>query len=197
MARMPKTKRKTYSIGDTDLQTWFERDRAHVELRDRETERTLLEFWDEDVGQLIEDGFLDRRDLHGSMYKYAVYLGVIKAPTSTSTPSRHHATRPTKPTKPKKKSPAQLDREIAESLSHAPTKVAGFTRPAGRQPGYQIVSVPILKGPRSIGPSGLDLPRERNESVVFSTRAEAEAYLPSVQRFAADFGRDAVIKEIW
>lgn len=97
----------------------------------------------------------------------------------------------------KKKSPAQLQREIDKVLARAPKKVAGFAMPAARQPGYQIVSVPILKGPRSIGPSGLDSPRERNESVVFATRAEAEAYLPSVKRFAADFGRDAVIKEVW
>jgi len=103
--------------------------------------------------------------------------------------SSHHAT--------KKKSPAQLQREIAEVLARAPKKVAGFARPATRQPGYQIVSVPILKGPRGIGPSGLDSPREHNESAVFSTRAEAEAYLPSVKRFAADFGREAVIKEVW
>ena len=80
---------------------------------------------------------------------------------------------------------------------HATKKVAGFAQPASRQPGYQIVSVPLLKGPRSIGPSGLDSPRERNESVVFATRAEAEAYLPAVKRFAADFGREAVIKEVW
>jgi len=103
-----------------------------------------------------------------------------------------------------KKSPAQLQREIDEALAkpravraHSTKKVAGFARPAGRQPGYQIVSVPILKGPRGIGPGGLDAPRERNESVVFSTRAEAEAYLPSVKRFAADFGREAVIREVW
>lgn len=97
----------------------------------------------------------------------------------------------------KKKSPAQLQREIDETLAQAPKKVAGFARPATRQPGYQIVSVPILKGPHGIGPSGLDSPREHNESVVFSTRAEAEAYLPAVKRFAADFGREAVIKEVW
>src|SRR5512143_439570 len=111
------------------------------------------------------------------------------SPASTCPSERQHAT--------KKKSPAQLQREIDEALARAPKKVAGFARPATRQPGYQIVSVPILKGPRGIGPSGLDSPREHNESVVFSTRAEAEAYLPAVKRFAADFGREAVIKEVW
>jgi hypothetical protein len=100
-------------------------------------------------------------------------------------PSRHHAT---------KKTPTQLQREIDETLT---PKVAGFVRSAGRKPGYQIVSVPIFKGPRGIGPSGLDSPRARNESVVFASRGEAEAYLPSVKRFAADFGRDALIKEVW
>src|SRR5262245_14913307 len=95
MARMPKTTSKTFGLEDTELKTWFERDRAHVDLQDRRTGRTLIEFWDEDVGQLLEDGFLDRRDLHSSLYNYAVYLGVIKAPKST----RAHA---------------QLDREIAK-----------------------------------------------------------------------------------
>ena len=101
---MPKTARKTFLLEDTELKTWFERDRAHVDLQDRETGRTLIEFWDEDVEQLLEDGFLDRRNLHDSLYKYAVHLGAIKAPKSSA---RHHTT---------KKSPAQLQREIDEAL---------------------------------------------------------------------------------
>lgn len=65
------------SIEQTELQTWFERDRAHVELRNAQTDATILEFWDEDVSELVEDGFLNPRDWHGSLYEYAAYLGVL------------------------------------------------------------------------------------------------------------------------
>lgn len=121
-------------------------------------------------------------------YESSKWAQVVEVLATSRT---HHATK--KPST--QKSPAQLQREIDEAL--APKKVAGFVRSAGRKPGYQIVSVPILKGPGGIGPSNLDSPRERNESVVFASRGEAETYLPSVRRFAADFGRDALIKEVW
>ena len=123
---MSKTARKTFAREDTEAKTWFERDRAHVDLQDRETGRTLIEFWDEDVEQLLEDGFLDRRDLHGSLYKYAVHLGVIKAPSSAPR-SRSHATKRTRPPlHSTKKTPAQLDREVSEAL--APRSSIGGTR---------------------------------------------------------------------
>ncbi|HVB56467.1 MAG TPA: hypothetical protein VNE63_08560 [Candidatus Acidoferrales bacterium] len=64
-------------IEQTELETWFERDRAHVELRNAQTDATILEFWDEDVAELVEDGFLNPRDWHQSMYDYAAYLGVL------------------------------------------------------------------------------------------------------------------------
>ncbi|MHB8755646.1 MAG: hypothetical protein ACYC92_11920 [Candidatus Acidiferrales bacterium] len=64
-------------IEQTELQTWFERDRAHVELRDAQTDAAILEFWDEDVAQLVEDGFLNPRDWRGSLYEYAAHLGVL------------------------------------------------------------------------------------------------------------------------
>lgn len=123
MRRMPKTARKTFAREDTEVKTWFERDRAHVDLQDRETGRTLIEFWDEDVEQLFEDGFLDRRDLHGSLYKYAVHLGAIKAPSSAPR-SRSHATK--RSSRSTKKTPAQLDREISKAL--APGSSVGGTR---------------------------------------------------------------------
>ena len=47
------------TIENLDLYTWFERDRAHVELRNKETDKTLIEFWDNEVGEMVEDGFLD------------------------------------------------------------------------------------------------------------------------------------------
>lgn len=59
------------------VETWLERDRAHVELQDA-NDRTILEFWDEDVQELIEDGFIKPSDWAGSMVEYAMHLGVIR-----------------------------------------------------------------------------------------------------------------------
>ena len=64
-------------IQETDIYTWFERDRAHVELRNRLNDETIIEWWDEEVGGAIEDGFLSPRDYHTSAYEYALYLGVL------------------------------------------------------------------------------------------------------------------------
>lgn len=60
-----------------ELHTWFERDRAHVELRDTTTNKTIVEWWDEEVFEAIEDGFLDPRDLEGSATAYAEAMGII------------------------------------------------------------------------------------------------------------------------
>jgi hypothetical protein len=60
--------------GDTHVETWFERDRAHVALYDSRTQSLLVEWWDDDVAQAVEDGFLDRRDYHRSAYDYARHL---------------------------------------------------------------------------------------------------------------------------
>ncbi|MGB7082627.1 MAG: hypothetical protein WBD54_13420 [Candidatus Acidiferrales bacterium] len=64
-------------IEQTELETWFERNRAHVELRSAQTHAPILSFWDEDIAELVEDGFLNPRDWHGSLYEYAAYLGVL------------------------------------------------------------------------------------------------------------------------
>ena len=59
-------------LEDTHLETWFERDRAHVALYDSSTGELLAEWWDDDVQEAIEDGLLDPRDLHGSAHEYVV-----------------------------------------------------------------------------------------------------------------------------
>ena len=66
-----------YDIDDLELHTWFERDRQHVELRDPITDDTIIEYWDDDVSNLVIDGFLNPSDWHGSLFAYARYLGVI------------------------------------------------------------------------------------------------------------------------
>lgn len=60
-----------------EIHTWFERDRAHVELRDKATQETVIEWWDEDVQETVEMGFLNPNDWLGSAIDYARHLGVI------------------------------------------------------------------------------------------------------------------------
>ena len=47
------------TMSKTKLHTWFERGRAHVELRDSRTDKTIVEWRDEAVDEAIVDGFLD------------------------------------------------------------------------------------------------------------------------------------------
>ena len=69
------------SIRDTELETWFERDRAHVELRDVVSGATIVECWDEDVTAMVVDGFLvigrGDRALHESVFAYAKAQGLF------------------------------------------------------------------------------------------------------------------------
>lgn len=64
---------------NTALQTWFERDRALVALSDARTGEVVLDARDQDVEELVEDGFLDPRDWHGSAVEYANTLGLVPA----------------------------------------------------------------------------------------------------------------------
>ncbi len=67
------------NITDTELRTWFERDRAHVCLINKVTGKTIIEWWDEDVENAFEDGFLRRLDLHASAFEQAEIAGLIPA----------------------------------------------------------------------------------------------------------------------
>lgn len=58
------------------VQTWFERDRQHVELQDS-LGATVVEWWDDDVSQAVEDGFLDPRNYLKSATEYAREMGII------------------------------------------------------------------------------------------------------------------------
>jgi len=62
--------KKKIKFEDTELYTWNERDRASIELRDKKTQETLVEWWDQEVEEVFEDGFLDPRNLHESVYDY-------------------------------------------------------------------------------------------------------------------------------
>lgn len=64
-------------IEETQIATWFERDRAHVALINNRTDETIVEWWDEAVSEAIEDGFLTSRNLHSSAYDYAASIGLL------------------------------------------------------------------------------------------------------------------------
>src|SRR5205823_1880758 len=77
------------AFDDTYVGTWFERDRQHVELLQKGTDRTLIEWWDEEVSEAVEDGFLNPRDYHRSAYEYAVYIGAIRDPSGRNPRARN------------------------------------------------------------------------------------------------------------
>ena len=60
------------------VHTWFERDRASVEVRDDDTDTTIIEWIDEDVWQAVENGFLEPGDYENSALDYAIQQGLIK-----------------------------------------------------------------------------------------------------------------------
>lgn len=63
---------------DVDVYVWEERDRLHIEARDRTTDRTIAEWWDEDARQMFEDGFFERgRRLEHSVVKYLQDHGLV------------------------------------------------------------------------------------------------------------------------
>jgi len=71
---------KRLYLDETELDTWFERDRGYVVLSVSKTQEPLLEFWDEAVLEAVEDGFLDPKNFHASAYDYAVHLGIVQVP---------------------------------------------------------------------------------------------------------------------
>jgi hypothetical protein len=58
------------------IETWFERDRAHVALLD-DSDETIVEWWDNDVLELVEAGFLNPSDWKGSAIDYATHIGAL------------------------------------------------------------------------------------------------------------------------
>lgn len=76
------------SLSDTRLSTWEERDRAHVELINAKNDATIIEWWDDQVGEAIQDGFLNPRKMHESAYDYAVHIGLIRRPGARENPRR-------------------------------------------------------------------------------------------------------------
>jgi hypothetical protein len=69
------------NIENTNLNTWFERDRAHVELENASTGETIVEFWDEELFEMADDGFIilgrGENILHESVFNYADESGLL------------------------------------------------------------------------------------------------------------------------
>lgn len=62
---------------DFRVDTWFERDRAYVGLVNIATNETVVEWWDDQVHEAIEDGFLNPRDYKKSALEYAKSMNLI------------------------------------------------------------------------------------------------------------------------
>ena len=60
----------------TKITTWFERDRQHVALQ-YNWGADIVEWWDDEVTEAVEDGFLDPKDYHGSADAYADERGLL------------------------------------------------------------------------------------------------------------------------
>ena len=58
----PKEIETAWERGHAEIETWFERDRQQISIRDPFTDTTLAEWWDEDVDDLVDGGFIDVRE---------------------------------------------------------------------------------------------------------------------------------------
>lgn len=74
--RSPRGRRAPveWTTSNTEISTWFERDRASVVLNTLDG-TTVIEWWDDDVHEAVQDGFLNPRDWHGSAVEYANQMG--------------------------------------------------------------------------------------------------------------------------
>ena len=61
-----------------EVHSWFERDRSHVEVRNKVTQDTIAEWWDEEAQQMFEDGFFKPgMKFQESVLDYAEEMGFL------------------------------------------------------------------------------------------------------------------------
>jgi hypothetical protein len=67
-----------WTVNNTELNTWFERDRASIILEDKASGKSIMEWWDEGVKEAQDDGFLgsDQRKWHEEAVDYANERGL-------------------------------------------------------------------------------------------------------------------------
>lgn len=56
---------------------WFERGGGYVELSNKRTGKTIIQWVDDEIQEAVEDGFLDPKDWHWSAYNYAKNVGIV------------------------------------------------------------------------------------------------------------------------
>lgn len=64
-------KPRYWTVNNTELEEWNERDRLHIGLREKGTDNTIADWWDDDVRSMFEDGFFNNKRLHQSVVDYA------------------------------------------------------------------------------------------------------------------------------
>lgn len=71
-----------WSIDNTEFDTWSERDRDSVILKDKASGNSIMEWWDDAVEEAVTDGFLgrDKRNWHQDAVDYANEHGLKPKP---------------------------------------------------------------------------------------------------------------------
>jgi len=64
---MPFTPNKGYTLDTTHIDIWFERDRKFIGLYSSRSDTMLVCWWDEAVGEAVEDGFLKVANILGQV----------------------------------------------------------------------------------------------------------------------------------
>lgn len=68
----------SYTVGNTTCETWFERDRAWICLKDKKTDLEIVNMWDETVFQFVDDGYKSwRQTWHEALIDYCNELKVV------------------------------------------------------------------------------------------------------------------------
>lgn len=62
---------KPTAIGDTTIAVWQERDRLHICLSRKSDDKTLIEWWDDEAYEAIDDGFLCTKEAIGGRLEHS------------------------------------------------------------------------------------------------------------------------------
>lgn len=75
-----KRVRQPPRANDAEVNIWEERDRLHIEVRNVKNDQTIVEWWDDDARQMIEDGFFTAGGrLRGSVLDYCIETELLRA----------------------------------------------------------------------------------------------------------------------
>lgn len=85
--RVNPAKRTYWTVSNTKLEHWNERDRLHIGLETIDG-KTIADWWDDDAQQMFEDGFFNRHRLHQSVVDYANDMG-LRPVKSRKNPTLH------------------------------------------------------------------------------------------------------------